>query len=112
MRDPWTVRTKRGQPEAEIRRDIRDNLRLLGFSVWDMEQNRPTRQTAGFPDLVVMGRGRILFAEIKTPKGRQNGAQKLFQAECEANGGEYVVWRTVNELVDWVERMALKKNGP
>jgi len=98
------------RPETIIRVAIRDLLRTLGFSVWDLEQNRPTRQTPGFPDLVAMGRGRILFIEVKTRKGRLSDAQKVFRDECTQNGGEYLVFRSASEAWDWlVERHVVEE---
>jgi len=98
------------RPETIIRVAIRDLLRTLGFSVWDLEQNRPTRQTPGFPDLVALGLGRILFIEVKTRKGRLSDAQKVFRDECTQNGGEYLVWRSASEAWDWlVERHVVEE---
>lgn len=98
--------------ETLIRLDIRRFLRNLGFAVWDMEQNRPTRQTAGFPDLVAIGRGRILFVEVKAPKGRLSPAQQVFREECLANGGTYLVWRSASEAWDYLEANGMVSRAP
>jgi hypothetical protein len=92
--------------EAKIRRSIRDFLRMMGGAVWDLEQNRPTRQTPGFPDLVVLGWGHVAFVEVKTPQGRLTEHQELFRRECEANGGEHHVWRSVTDAVEWHESVS------
>jgi len=95
----------RRQPEAAIRRAIRELLKQLGFAVWDCEQNRATRQTPGLSDLIAMGHGRILFIECKTPKGRLSDAQHFFGAEVERNNGVYLIWRSTTDAWDWlVER--------
>ena len=100
---------KRRHPEADIRIGIREHLKNLGWAVWDMEQNRPTRQTAGFSDLVACGRGWILFIEVKTEHGRTSEAQDVFAAEVRKNGGTYLVWRSVKDAWDWMEAKGLIK---
>jgi Holliday junction resolvase-like predicted endonuclease len=99
----------RRHPETDIRIGIRTFLRDLGWAVWDMEQNRPTRQTPGFSDLVACGRGRILFIEVKTAKGKMTPAQAVFAAEIGHNGGTYLVWRSVKEAWDWLEAEGIIK---
>jgi hypothetical protein len=94
--------------EADTRRAIGQYLRLRGFAVYDLEQGYRaerggTRQTPGVSDLIVMGRGRITFAEIKRGKaGRMRPAQVAFGEEVRANGGEYVVWRSLDDAIAWV----------
>jgi len=90
------------RPEQQIRLGIKRLLMQLGFAVWDMEQNRPTRQTPGFSDLVAMGHGQILFIEVKTPKGRLSEYQKLFGSAVTNNYGTYLVWRSVTDAWDWL----------
>ncbi len=89
-------------PETRIRIDIRELLKKMGYSVWDLEQNRKTRQTPGFSDLVAFGHGMILFIEVKTEKGTQSDYQKIFEAEVNANGGTYFVWRDVRDAWDYL----------
>ena len=89
-------------PETRIRIDIREFLKKMGFSLWDLEQNRKTRQTPGFSDLVAFGHGMILFIEVKTETGTQSENQKIFEAEVKANGGTYLVWRDVREAWDYL----------
>ena len=88
--------------EAQIRQDIKRLLKALGFAVWDTEQNRPTRVTAGLSDLIAMGHSLILFIECKTPKGRLTDAQHIFCQEVERNGGIYVIWRSASDAWDWL----------
>lgn len=54
---------------------------------------------AGFADLVVIGRGLLLFMEVKTDEGRQSDAQVVFQEAVEALGWRYVVVRSADEAV-------------
>ncbi len=93
----------RRQPEAEIRQGIKKFLKQLGFACYDMEQNRPTRQTPGVSDLIIFGRGRTVFAEIKTAKGKQTAHQKTFEEHVGEGQGTYVVWRSTTEVMDWLK---------
>ena len=90
------------RPEQKIRLEIRKFLKNVGFSCWDFEQGRKTRQTPGFSDLVACGHGLILFIEVKTETGTQSDAQKVFEDEVTANGGKYFLWRDVREAWDYL----------
>jgi len=53
---------------------------------------------SGFPDLVLVHRNRgIIFAELKTHRGRLTPQQELWRADLEAAGAEYYLWRPA----DW-----------
>jgi len=100
------------RPEQAIRMEIKRLLTQLGFAIWDMEQNRPTRQTPGFADLFVLGHGMAFTVEVKTPKGKLSPAQVFFGTEATANGFTHLVWRSVNDAWDWlVEREVIEEAG-
>lgn len=49
---------------------------------------------AGFPDLVLAHDKRgVIFAELKTQKGRVSAGQQLWRLALEAGGAEYYLWR-------------------
>lgn len=48
---------------------------------------------AGWPDLVLVGRGQILFRELKTNKGRPTVDQKAWLDRFDENGGDSAIWR-------------------
>ena len=79
--------------EAPVRIAIRGLLESLGWEVYDMEQERPTRQTPGQTDLIAFGFGIIAFLEIKRPSRRgekEDGlsdSQQGFRAAVLGNGG-------------------------
>jgi len=92
--------------EAKISREIQTFLRTLGFAVYSTEQGYRkdrggTRQTPGIPDLIVIGHGRFLFAEVKAPGGKLRASQKEFCVECERNGVPWALWYDVRDTWDW-----------
>ncbi len=54
---------------------------------------------AGVSDLIVVEGGRVLFVEVKTPKGRQQESQKEFEEKVKAQGLEYVLVRSLDEFM-------------
>ena len=53
---------------------------------------RSTRSPSGFPDLVLV-RERIIFAELKTEKGRLTATQEEWLGRLKTAGGEVYLWR-------------------
>lgn len=50
------------------------------------------RSTPGFPDLVLV-RDRVIFAELKMPRGKISPAQQVWRERLEAAGAEVYLWR-------------------
>jgi Holliday junction resolvase len=82
--------------ETDIRRQIQDYLRIRGWFVFYIVQGLGAYK--GIPDLIAVKNGRVLFIELKTPRGRQSDHQKKFQADLEAAGGEYILCRGAEDL--------------
>ena len=82
--------------ESDIRRQVRDYLRVKGWFVFHVLQGLGAYK--GIPDLIAVRDGRVIFIELKTARGRQSDYQRKFQADLEAAGGEYVLCRGVDEL--------------
>lgn len=91
--------------EAELERGVVELARLLGYRVAHfgigLSQKgwrTPARaDAAGFPDLVIVGNGRVLYRELKVGKNRltvEQGEWLEALAECGCDAG---VW---HEL-DW-----------
>ena len=53
---------------------------------------------AGWPDVLIVYRGRLHGVELKAGKGAQEDEQKCVQAQLEAAGATYAVVRSVDEL--------------
>lgn len=84
--------------ETDIRRQVRDYLRIRGWFVFHILQGG-VGVYRGITDLIAAKGGRVLFIELKTARGRQSEYQKKFQADLEAAGGEYVLCRGVDDLL-------------
>jgi len=82
--------------ETDIRRQIQDYLRWKGWLV--VYQLQGLGAYRGLSDLIAVKDGRVLFIELKTPRGRQSKYQEEFQAGLEAAGGEYILCRGVDGL--------------
>lgn len=80
-----------GQPEAKIKRQIRDYLEYKGWRVYRIQQSALSQP--GLPDLFCFKDGLVVFVEVKTPTGRLSDHQKNFQTACEEEGVRYVVAR-------------------
>ena len=76
---------------------------------WLVHHDRPARtkdgwRTAmqghqGFPDLVLVRGGRLIFVELKAEKGRVSSTQERWIAELRTTGSLVCVWRPS----DWPE---------
>lgn len=60
--------------EAEFMRRVIQLARLLGFAVYHTHDSR--RSDAGFPDLVLVKPPRVIFAELKSAKGKVRPEQQ------------------------------------
>lgn len=102
MRAAGVKRTRRTNPETLILRAVKAALEARGWYVVRIHQSLGS--TPGIADLVAMGFGRTIWIEVKTPKGRLNDHQRLFQYGVEVSGGEYRVVRSLEDVEDLLER--------
>ena len=65
--------------------------RLHGWLAYHTHDSR--RSQAGFPDLVLVRGQRVVFAELKSAKGRVRPAQRVWLDRLEAAGAETYLWR-------------------
>lgn len=93
---------RRTNPETLILRAVKAALEAVGWFVIRIHQSLGS--TPGIADLVAMGFGRTIWIEVKTPKGRLNDHQRLFQYGVEVSGGEYRVVRSLEDVEDLLER--------
>mgnify|MGYP001446516152 CR=1 FL=1 len=84
--------------ETDIRRQVTDYLQLRQYFCFYVLQGLGAYK--GIPDLIAVKNGRVLFIELKTPRGRQSDYQRKFQADLEAHGGEYILCRGIDDLIE------------
>ncbi|GHU77567.1 hypothetical protein AGMMS49992_25860 [Clostridia bacterium] len=97
------------QTETGIRNLIRDTLRDDGWYVFYIMQGLGS--TPGISDLCAVKRGRTVWVEIKTPRGRKSGGQNEFQRLVTAHGGEYRVARSIKDITDMLDQQTLYDLG-
>lgn len=65
---------------------------------------------AGVSDLIIVLVGQVFFIELKRPKGgRQSENQKIFQEEVEKRGHTYLIWKSLDDAVDFINKYKDKK---
>lgn len=60
--------------------------------------------TPGAPDIVMVISGRYIGVEVKDIKGRQNENQKDFQQRLENAGGEYIIVKSIDDLINYLNQ--------
>jgi hypothetical protein len=73
---------------AEIVR-LCDTYSLLCYHAYDSRKS----VGRGFPDLVIIGAGGVVFAELKSARGRLTTSQRLWGYRLTASGQRFEVWR-------------------
>lgn len=81
----------RAVSEAAWQAVIVKYAQLHGWVVW--HDNDSLRNDAGFPDLVLVREGRLIFAELKTETGRIRTAQHAWLSLLKHTAAEVYVWR-------------------
>jgi hypothetical protein len=112
---------RRGTPEADLQRAVVQALRIalprsaiIHYCANEVTEARPRgakRQAilvgmgvhAGFAELMVLCDGRVLFLELKAPKGRLRPDQEAFRDAVEAQG---FGWARVRSLEDALGALA------
>jgi hypothetical protein len=90
--------------EAEFLKRVIELARLNGWLVAHFHDSRRQvrpgvfvgdRYAAGFPDLVLV-RERVVYAELKSDKGRLRPEQTVWLERLQGAGAEAYVWRPAN----------------
>lgn len=95
-------------PERTFQTQVRSLARLLGWIPYHTFDSR--RSDQGFPDLVLV-RDRVVFAELKTPKGRLSSHQEIWLEALRNAGAEVYVWRPgdLEEIQKVLSRRSIKE---
>jgi hypothetical protein len=84
--------------ETEFQRWVIDTAHRAGWLVHHDHDSRKQEwgTDAGFPDLVLARRGRVIFAELKTARGSVMGDQRRW-ANALIGPVDFYVWRPADE---------------
>lgn len=93
--------------EAQLQDAVVTCAQVLGYRVAHFRPAQTGRgwrtavsaDGAGFPDLVIAGRGQLIFAELKTARGRMSPAQVDWCVALKGTGVRHFIWRPA----DWLE---------
>lgn len=79
--------------ERQLQATVQQLATLHGWRWYHTHDSR--RSVPGYPDLTLVhpSQGRLIFAELKTSRGRLTKDQKAWIADLEAAGQEVHVWR-------------------
>ena len=99
MRDIMTAAMfQQSALEKEIKGNVRTYLRWKGWKVIYNKQGMGSEP--GIADVLIVKKGRHIMIETKTIRNNQFEKQKIFQRDWEAHGGEYMLVRSVQDLID------------
>ncbi len=111
------LREKAMSAEAELKRAVQDYLGMLqaqgkciylrlqsGVMLSEYQgRKRAIRMCPkGTPDFEIISFGKVVFLELKAPKGRQSPEQLEFAARAIEQGAGYVLARTLDEVMEVV----------
>lgn len=95
--------------EKDVRRVCKDYLQFKGWFVFHLLQGLGCY--SGLTDLIAVKYGRVLFIELKRPgKSKQTEKQKIFQADIERAGGEYILAECLEDLIEAIKKGGEKNN--
>ena len=78
--------------ERDFLQQVKDLARLCGWRVYHTLDSRGS--DPGFPDLVLVRRGQLVFAELKTDSGKPTAAQTAWLADLgRVHGVDVHLWR-------------------
>lgn len=77
--------------EAEFERQVKQLAATFGYSYYHTW--RSIHSPAGFPDCVLAKPGRLIFAELKSEKGKMSDAQNEWIDVLYQAGAETYIWR-------------------
>jgi hypothetical protein len=79
-------------PEHAFLQRVRQTAQLFGWRIYHTHDSR--RSEPGFPDVVLVRDGRLIFAELKTDTGRITAAQLAWLTALEqCSNVEAHIWR-------------------
>lgn len=87
--------------ERAFSQAVYDLARLCGWLVYRTPTFRRTCSTPGFPDMVLIKNGRLIFAELKTDKGKVSEAQSVWLDALERHDTRGIMQTHHYDVVCW-----------
>lgn len=84
--------------ERDLQTRVLQLARQTGHLAYHTHDSR--RSQPGFPDLVLVGPGGVLFRELKTQKGVLRPEQRTWLTTLDDAGADAGVWRPLDLLTD------------
>lgn len=96
--------------EREFQKRVTDLCDWLGLRWYHSHDSR--RDPAGFPDLVIVGPGGVVFAELKSQKGRVRPEQFAWKDDLDRAGANAYIWRPDDwsQIQRTLKSLALRHN--
>ena len=82
--------------ETHIKGQVKDLLAYEGIFNYHILQGLGAYK--GVPDRGMHYKGRVVYLEIKTPTGKLSEHQEAFKRQCEEDGIDYWVIRSIEDL--------------
>jgi hypothetical protein len=90
--------------EADLQTHIISMAEALGYEVVHIRDSRGQR-AVGLPDLMLIRAPTLIFAELKTEKGRLTAKQEWFMAQVRECGVPAYLWRPSDWMAGTVQRI-------
>ncbi len=87
--------------ETDIKSAVKDYLAIKGIFSYPILQGIGAFR--GLPDRVMHFKGRVVYLEIKRPRGKLSPHQKLFGHQCIDDSIAYLVIRSLDDIMNYVE---------
>lgn len=101
--------TSKGVPQTEkqFQEAVIELAKLNGWMVYHTHDSR--RSEPGFPDLVLVKNGFVIFAELKTEKGRVSEAQEKWLRNLGSGEGCFSVFLWRPKMWDGIARTLARR---
>ena len=87
--------------ETGVKAVVKDYLKVMNIFNYPMLQGIASFK--GLPDRVMHYKGRVHYLEIKKPKGSLSPSQLNFKLQCDADGIDYHIIKSLEDLQEIIE---------
>ena len=87
--------------ETMVKQQVKDYLAFKKIFNYPLTQGIASYK--GIPDRIMHYQGRVIYLEIKTPTGKMSEKQYDFRRQCNEDGVDYYVIRSIDDLIEKFE---------